>query len=325
MVRTLVLIGLILSFLTSISTRAQGVERHKIALSIYLADEIAFRSVNAGYLKVLFNKIYPDIEFRQIVVPTSVFGLNRVAIQEKIRKEILKTVGPQDEVQFLILDTHGNTITEKQQDVTSLALLGHFGNDFVDADFDHIFSYLRTKTSDDLTVVLNSCLTFCGPEKESQKRAAQFLKYFSAPNGKIYGAYVKEVDTVYVDPAASKSKYIRPSWKIFLTMTSLFGAAMSSGVLLSGDPTVGHFLTEFARGSLQLGLPLDFLAEVTIPIYSWWAGKKFANRGWLFSFRDGKLIDEKKVQKPHDFKLILGKVRCADILNSPNSFSKLSQ
>lgn len=310
MTRILALVCLILSFLPALSTGATSGVRHEIALSIYLADEIAFRSLHAEYLKEVFSKIYPNIEFKQIVIPVSVIGLGRKAARERIRQEIRNLVHVDDEVKFLFLDTHGNTVVRNHKRVTSLATLGYFGSDSVDEEFDRIFSYLRTKTSSDLTVVLNSCLTFCGPPEESQKRAALFLKYFSAPEGKIYGAYVKEVDDVYVEPSISKLKYFRPSWKVFLTMMGLFGAATGSGSALFGDPTVMSVVNEFLRGSFSLGLPLAVLTEATIPVYSWWAGQTFANRGWLFSFYKGKLKEARKVQKPRDLKLILGSSMC---------------
>jgi hypothetical protein len=302
-------LGLILSFLLpqvfSFASASQ-----KIALDIFLSDQVAFRSQHAYYMKDVFARLFPDIEYRQIVVSNSLIGFNKQATRQEIQKELQTVLKPNEQIQFLILDTHGNTVESQGRLVTTLGTLGQVGPDGVDGNFDEIFRPIQNRAAPDLTILMNSCSTFCGPPEESQKRAQAFLDYFSAPHGRIYGAYVKEVDNIYLDPKNLKLKALLPSWKIYLTTVALFGAAIGVSPLLEGNFQTLDILRATLHGAVYFGLPFATLIEIVNPLFSWFAGKTFANRGWLFSFQNGKLQSQIDVQKPRDMELILkGNIR----------------
>lgn len=310
--------ALVLSFFVLVSTFcSQALAGKKIALDIYLADEIAYRSNHAYYMKDVFARLFPQIEYRQVLVPNSLIGLNKEKTRKQVIEQIKKEVAPDDTIEFLILDTHGNTVESDRQLHTTLNVLGQVGPDRVDANFDQVFSTIKSQAAPDLTVILNSCLTFFGPVEESQKRAQTFLNYFSAPNGSIYGAYVKEVDSLYLDPTGWKLKALVPSWKIYLTTMALFGAAFGSSPLLNGNLHSFEMLTAALHGALYFGLPFATLIETLNPLFSWIAGKTFANRGWLFKFQSGKLVDQMNLQKPRDLQLMLmkGSRSCESVHN----------
>jgi hypothetical protein len=293
-------------FLSSLSNFASaGGVFKKVALDIYLADEVAYRTSHAYYMQDVFARFLPGIEYRQVIVPNSSMGLNKEKVRQNIIDQLKTVLHPGDLIQFLILDTHGNTVEADGELETTLAVLGKIGPARVDSDFDGIFSSIKNRTASDLTVILNSCLTFCGPVEASAKRAQVFLNYFSAPNGRIYGAYVKEVDSLYRDPAGFKLRALIPSWKIYLSTTALLAAAVGMSPLLSGHWNSVLMLKDALHGGLYLGLPFATLIETLTPIFSWLTLRTFANRGWLFSFHNGELQDQMEVQKPRDHQLIL--------------------
>lgn len=282
-----------------------AITSQKVALDIYVADEVAFRSQHAFYMKDVFARLYPQIQYRQVIVSRSMMGLNEEKTRRDLKEQIQNALAPNDSIEFLILDTHGNTILENSNDVTTLGAIGHIGPDGVDAHFDEIFSSIRHRAEPDLTVLLNSCSTFCGPPAKSEKRALAFLDYFSAPHGRIYGAYVKEVDNVYLDPVGFKLKALLPSWKIYLTTVALFGSAFATGTLFDGNFEFLEVLKAALHGAVYVGLPFASLIETLNPIFAVIAGKTFANRGLLFAFQNRKLRTQIDVQKPRDMALIL--------------------
>lgn len=280
-------------FLISISCSAfADANIQPVALHIYLYDDGAIVKTEDELMENLYREAFPNIRFERVSV-----SLNQP--REQIRRQLLAAVQeirlPSNEsITHLIIDDHGVTEKVGNATVTRLTDLGIISASGVDASFAEVFNPLKRHFSKDLKILFNACLVFCGPEDQAQQRATALLNYFGATDGEVYGSNVEEVSIAFDDLSEAPPKYFMPSKKIWAAAAVLTTAI---GIGWQLDPATSTSLSqEILYGAGALLANAVGINAVRIA-YQKFAARFFLNRGWVFRFKNNRIIEKVKTSK----------------------------
>jgi hypothetical protein len=295
------------------SQSATPVAARKVALHISFLDNTAFTQSSMDETDEFIRATLPDLKLISVKTVLPRLFARTLRARLEIQKQIRAQLAPDDLITHLILDTHGNTLKDENDEtelITTLAHVGHVSSKAGDKDFRSFFKFLKGRLAPDATVVLNSCSTLCGPEEPASARAKMLLKELGIPNGQIYGAVVNEVDV----PGAlvRKGSLIRSftDWRQF-KLYAVVSSALSIPLAISASPDNHLHAAEIAvlgtagfATTIQLAIP--FVKKAIARIQD-------VNRGRLLIFKNGKIVSNVEVKK-YDDKLEIYGANCSAAL-----------
>ena len=272
-----------------------------VVLNVVMADNVAIEVRLQEYLRNVFEKYRPDLTFKTVVVKTSYLGFFEKRTKENLRLQLAQILEAEDEISFLILNTHGRTKYGEGNNTTELHLMGAVSEEGVDDEFAQAFSPIRNHTRNDLKIVLNSCSIFCGGEESAARRGMALLRFFNAPGGSIVGSDFYEVSQAFDYPEFIKFRHLLPSFKLFTTLVSLGTVLFSYGFVLPVSNFVNQQATFTTSEAVTVTLGLSVASAAIIsavispllltlePFYLHIMSRFVVNRGYYFSLRDGHL------------------------------------
>jgi hypothetical protein len=239
----------------------------------------------------MFRRNLPQADFHSVIVKTPLLG-GPEGTEERIRNElkekIAKALQPDDEVVYLILDTHGAT----QDGETVMEYLGKISAQGPDEDFRELFDPLKGQFSPNLKIVLNSCSVFADDEQQSALRAKALIDYFKAPYGAVYGSKVPEVLSAQypLKYSMGRGMPVKIYAGLLVSAAVLFlspSLGMHNDAWLPALVTDAELAAAFSAVGVTFQLSILKLMNVL----------KMVNYGYLFQFKDGKLEKTEIIRK----------------------------
>lgn len=301
-----------LFFFLYIFSSALGAET---ALHLYVSDDLRAPKEQvislawSNLYKAVFKRYNPNVNFILVTIskseienkkknqPSSYTNQNAISdLIEHHTKNIQK-------INYLIISTHGNSYQLENDSYTALEHVGLVYESGPNSEFTTTFSSIRGKTSKDLKIVLDSCSTFCGPKKESIKRAKAILDFFNAPDGSIYGATKKQkgVGELSYPSLLIGKKIKQKTLTLGIVNTSaaifLMASIVAFNQILENPLNFQELwdLTLFSLGSVAAASTTITL--LVHPILGYLHQTNF-NRGILYSFKNGEFhIASKMLRK----------------------------
>lgn len=220
-------------------------------------------------------------------------------LSEQVKNlEISGKLLPTDTISYLIISTHGGTRTPLffSSSQTELKNLGSFSESSVSKEIQNIFDPIKNRFSKNLSIILDSCSTLCGPKKKAANRAKALLDYFNAPNGTLIGAVTPvnpEALTFLNESQAQNSIGVLGIFSKMATpltvplSTAVFLIAQSQGVDFSTSLT--YSATVFASLHLALiGVNL-FNIDILFPLAR---NLGLLNKSKILVFKSGQMLKE---------------------------------
>lgn len=255
-------------------------EPKEIALHLAVVDHMAFSEAAVAEVDQFIRETLPQLTLKSLKVEASVFHSDRERLRQDLLKQLETALGPTDRITHLIVDTHGDT----HDGFTKLAVLGNFNAGGGDSSLRELLAPLKGHVAPDVTIVLNSCSTLCGPD--AAERVRGLLNDLEAPDAQVYGSTTPEIER----PGALLG---RPQWRAYLgdlaqlKLFIAFGAAL--GVPFS---YVSHspLVTSVAIISASL-------YAITTALKASLAHFGTVNLGRLLVYRNGVAIENRAVEK----------------------------
>ena len=264
-----------------------------MTLVITVRDGVSFNPARSQFMKDFLAQNLPDGTVLGVDVDYPKGSpLTREEVTDDLAKKIKSALLEDDRVVRVVFGTHGGfrPATRYNLSLTSMYGLGMFGDGFISETFKTVLDSFKDHVVPQLRITLDSCLTFCGSEKDAAKRAEFLMAYLGAPDGAIYGAKWRE--------AFAGSNY------------------GSTGI---GDHAVRQIGRRLAIAALfsvnwQALLSRDFkLREVFKPkVYQLASLFKDLNEGRLVILRNGKVERTVNVTRKKDLLEIYGIPNCAE-------------
>ncbi len=281
---------------------ASPLERRDVVVHIAVIDHIAFSDDGYDEVNEFLTENIPEATLLSVKVEGSILRLDRDRIRAELLQGLRGLLRPGDVISHLVIDTHGNTITQTTpNDTTRLTHLGEFTNRSIDADLAAVLAPLAGRLLPSATIVLNSCLTLCGTTPEAAARAKTFLKALGAPNGQIYGSTTPEVE----EPGALVGRSRLRGYLGDLDQFKLFmSLGLALGLPYAAVTDLGH--SSFLLSQLPLYLKHAGIAVGTVSasFYGLAVMMKAAlarfggiNVGRIMIFKNGELQSDQPVDK----------------------------
>jgi hypothetical protein len=255
-------------------------EPKEIALHLAVIDHMAFSEAAFAEVDTFIRENLHSVTLKSLKVETSVVHSDHEQLRAELLKQLELAISPEDRITHLIIDTHGDT----HEGFTKLAVLGKFNSRGGDVDLRALLAPLRGHVAPDVTIVLNSCSTLCGPDAADRVRG--LLADLEAPNAQIYGSTTPEVER----PGALIG---RRQWLAYfgdlaqLKLFTALGVALGVPLAYASD---SPYVASIAGASASLYL-------ITAALKAGLARFGAVNLGRIFTYRNGSLIEDRSVEK----------------------------
>ncbi len=326
-----------LVFLTLLLISNVSFGQNPVALEILLVDDTAFTTHESELTEALVSDLRPDLEYKVIKMRPGRYFTNR-GFRKALRQRLQSTINENDEIQFLVVGTHGYTRNRNSKPTTELVGLGKIYEDKISDELAFALEPIKNKTSRNLQILLNSCSVFCGTKESASLRGKSLLNFFSATEGGIYGANTKEVSMLFDQPEYLKFKYFLPNLRTLikssLVITAIMSTAITAAALQSpdvlqalfnifpGDAGLAPNLLPLVGRSIALSAPTavalnTLIAGVTRPLKVFFSSRFLMNRGWYFSYSNGQVSESRRFIKYRDIRAFFSKgpSRCESLFS----------
>lgn len=278
---------LVLLVLSSRALASDTLLKQKAIVIVSAMDYIAFNESDVETLVRYFNTILPDhkiIQIAQRTVFSKAIPLNSREVEKGFSEQVKEKITADYEITHLVIMDHGNSDTTSKPPITTFKNLGSFTEVGVSPKFRRIFEPLVGKFSDNAFIMMESCLTTCGPLANTQKRIKSIMDFFQIKSGTIFGAYKS------MAPHGFESGYKREKIRENVLNPIYMMAAVVMGVVSQVDILANHADT---LNLTAMGLA-TFGAYTSLQAYLYWAEGRDdrsdkLNWGYLFKFKESKI------------------------------------
>ncbi len=187
-------------------------EKTPSVLFIIFNDGVAIDGQSINQLTKFINLGFPDHKIIAAEIHVNRLGLFEKRHRQQLIDKLSLIVRPDQEITHLVISTHGASTTsflgfEKKNSSTQLGYIGSYDEIEPDQHFKSIFDSIKHQFSRQLTIVLNSCSTMCGTDRQKKNRAQSILNYFNADQGQLYGAYTSEISTYLLEESLNDNSF----------------------------------------------------------------------------------------------------------------------
>jgi hypothetical protein len=225
----------------------------------------------------------------------------RETLKSQIQDQASKGV-----VNALVLAIPAQTLVVRDGSlVTQFESVGSLSETSVDADFDGIFSDLKTKMSPQAQITMAGCVEFCGTDAQIQARAKSLLEYFKASSGAVTVFDLTDEKETKIELAATGSavppitsiSYRR--WIRAATFATVLAAFIDYNNSIWGI-AIGAGIANW------VSIKLPFLFDSLVLKFGWTAAKIL-----MVKFKDSKVVFFARASSANAFGWLVDKVKSA--------------
>jgi hypothetical protein len=230
-------------------------------------------------------------------------------IRERLKEQLQSILQPEDQIAYLILETHGST-SEKHE--SFLEMMGSFSSEGPDEEFREIFDPIRTRLASNAAVIMSACEIFADGEAQASLRAQALLSYFGARDGVVYGSKFDEVDTLQTQGKyfSWKSPYVREKVQRAAFFNSGFTVVMATIAAIAGAHPLTALTVSTVTSALTAAMQYSWIRHADSEISEY----ARLNRGYLLQFKDGQMRSIEFIHKMKDLAKSFGIKRACSMI-----------
>lgn len=280
-----------------------------VILHISIIDNSAYTVSAIAETDLFLRRALPSARLISVKAHTSRFHIDEGSIRKTILNQLRKRTDSNDVISHLVIDSHGNTFPDNHDgtNYTRLSHLGEISETEVNDELKAILAPVSDLFAKDAKVVFNSCLTFCGTSESAANRAHVFLNELGITDGQIYGAVVKEMDSVggYIEKGALRRALL--DWRQ-LRFFSAIGAALGLPMAYFFEHgSVAGYTADAALTTASITAVLHVGMQLIKRVF---ANDRSVNKGRLIIFKNGHVVSNTMVRK-YDDKLKIYGAQCS--------------